>query len=168
MFPISWSTIFRKKDGSLVNMEDAISSGGGGGYTLPTATASRLGGVKIGSGVSVEDDGTISVSGGGGGSSLHLYDVTTNQLAAQKAFVLTTYNGVIDSVDSLKTAILSGIGFIYSGQISGNANRVPVFLMGLNNYIVATNCTIDETSSGDKWATSTKIQSGTISSVKIF
>ena len=37
--------------------------GGGGGYTLPTATASRLGGVKIGSGINVEEDGTISASG---------------------------------------------------------------------------------------------------------
>lgn len=74
MFPISWSTIFRKKDGSLVNMEDAISGGGGGGgYTLPTATASRLGGVKIGSGVTVEEDGTISVSGGGGGARYKVY-----------------------------------------------------------------------------------------------
>ena len=43
------------------------SSGGGGGYTLPTATASRLGGVKVGSGLSVEEDGTLSASGGGGG-----------------------------------------------------------------------------------------------------
>lgn len=40
-------------------------SGGGGGYVLPTATADRLGGVKIGSGISVEEDGTISASGGG-------------------------------------------------------------------------------------------------------
>lgn len=53
-----------------LNFSDASSSGGGGGggsYTLPTATASRLGGVKIGTGVNVASDGTISVSGGGGG-----------------------------------------------------------------------------------------------------
>lgn len=37
------------------------SSGGGGeGYVLPAATATRLGGVKIGEGVSVAPDGTIS------------------------------------------------------------------------------------------------------------
>lgn len=39
--------------------------GSGGSYSLPTATASRLGGVKIGSGVSVADDGTISVGTSG-------------------------------------------------------------------------------------------------------
>lgn len=38
--------------------------GSGSGYTLPTATSSRLGGVKIGSGIDVQNDGTISVSGG--------------------------------------------------------------------------------------------------------
>ena len=38
--------------------------GGGGSYTLPTATASRLGGIKVGSGLTVENDGTLSTSGG--------------------------------------------------------------------------------------------------------
>lgn len=37
---------------------------GGSGYTLPVASASTLGGVKIGSGISVTGDGTISASGG--------------------------------------------------------------------------------------------------------
>lgn len=44
------------------------SGGGGGSYTLPPATASTLGGVKVGSGLSVTSDGTLSTSGGGGGS----------------------------------------------------------------------------------------------------
>ena len=36
-------------------------SGGSGSYVLPTATATRLGGVKIGAGIKSEEDGTISV-----------------------------------------------------------------------------------------------------------
>lgn len=36
--------------------------GGGGSYVLPTATANRLGGVKIGDGIDVEEDGTISAN----------------------------------------------------------------------------------------------------------
>lgn len=36
-------------------------SGGGGGYSLPAATSTTLGGVKIGNNISVADDGTISV-----------------------------------------------------------------------------------------------------------
>ena len=43
----------------------ASSSGGGGGstYVLPVATATRLGGVKIGKGISVAEDGTITAPG---------------------------------------------------------------------------------------------------------
>lgn len=40
------------------------SGGGGGGYVLPTATPTTLGGVKIGDGINVDSAGTISVSGG--------------------------------------------------------------------------------------------------------
>ena len=40
-------------------------AGGGSAYVLPVATATRLGGVKIGSGVSVSADGTISASTSG-------------------------------------------------------------------------------------------------------
>ncbi len=36
--------------------------GGGSAYRLPVATATRLGGVKIGGGVNAKDDGTISVN----------------------------------------------------------------------------------------------------------
>lgn len=46
-------------DSELKKVADAQSTGG---YTLPAATADALGGVKIGSGVSVADDGTISVA----------------------------------------------------------------------------------------------------------
>lgn len=48
---------------------DGYSSGGGGGgsYTLPIASASRLGGIKVGSGLSINSTtGVLSVTGGGG------------------------------------------------------------------------------------------------------
>ena len=35
-------------------------------YTLPAATSSKLGGIKVGSGLSVTADGTLSATGGGG------------------------------------------------------------------------------------------------------
>lgn len=44
----------------------ASSGGGGGLYILPIASSTTLGGVKIGDGISIGDDGTISASGGGG------------------------------------------------------------------------------------------------------
>lgn len=47
-----------------------LNGGGGGGYVLPAATAETLGGVKVGEGLSVTEDGTLSVQGGGGGGSV--------------------------------------------------------------------------------------------------
>ena len=41
-------------------------NGGGGGYVLPTATDSRLGGIKVGSGLTIDSGGTLSTSGGTG------------------------------------------------------------------------------------------------------
>lgn len=49
----------------LINRSGNGSAGGiqgsGGTYVLPTATANRLGGVKVGDNLSVQDDGTLSV-----------------------------------------------------------------------------------------------------------
>lgn len=62
----------------ILNCESG-SGGGGGGYVLPPATQNTLGGVKIGSGVTVASDGTISVEGGGGGDYIvvdQLSDIT--------------------------------------------------------------------------------------------
>lgn len=49
----------------LLASNGAAGAGGssGEGYVLPAATATRLGGVKIGEGVNVEEDGKISVDG---------------------------------------------------------------------------------------------------------
>lgn len=49
MFPIPFNFPFRKKDGSVTTISDAISSGGGGEpYELPTASENTKGGIKIG------------------------------------------------------------------------------------------------------------------------
>ncbi len=67
----------------IINFSN-LGGGGGGGYTLPTATASRLGGVKIGSGVTVTADGTISVEGGGSDpNAQHWFTAETKSAAAQ-------------------------------------------------------------------------------------
>lgn len=57
------------------------SGSSGSGYVLPTATASRLGGVKIGSGINVSADGTISVQQGGGGAPGYVTGRTYGELA---------------------------------------------------------------------------------------
>ena len=63
MFPIPWNKAFRKKDGSLVNMEDI--SGGGGSSELPEYSEADAGKV-----LGVDENGDlawVTVSGGGFG-----------------------------------------------------------------------------------------------------
>lgn len=62
-------------------------NGGGGGYVLPTATDSRLGGVKIGSGISVDSGGTISAEGGAA-----QYDLDAMTQAERAEFVAMCEN----------------------------------------------------------------------------
>ena len=53
------------------------SGGGGGSYHLPTASASVKGGVKIGTGLSMDGD-VLNVTGGGGGGTTN-YNELSNQ-----------------------------------------------------------------------------------------
>lgn len=94
MFPLPWNKAYRKKDGSLTTVDDAISTGGTP-YELPTASANTKGGVKIGNRLTITDgvlsadaqlpssasgdagkvltvgnDGTPGWDTGGGGSSI--------------------------------------------------------------------------------------------------
>lgn len=69
---------------NIINLGDRITNieeggGGGGSYELPVATGTRLGGVKIGSGINVTADGTISAasSGSGGEGGLTPGDIAT-------------------------------------------------------------------------------------------
>lgn len=72
-------------------------TGGGGGYVLPTATASRLGGIKVGSGLTVQNDGTLSADGGGGASDIKLIDfdaLSQSALTALYTELNTAFSGV--------------------------------------------------------------------------
>ena len=56
----------------VINWRKSCSGGEGGGgeYILPVATADVLGGVKIGSGITIDSEGHISAQGGGAGDIL--------------------------------------------------------------------------------------------------
>ena len=65
MFPINFNFPFRKSNGELTTIGKMIENAGGGGgsYTLPTASAEVKGGVKIGEGL--EMDGEVLKATGG-------------------------------------------------------------------------------------------------------
>ncbi len=65
--------------------------GGGGGYVLPTATANRLGGIKVGSGLTVQNDGTLSAEGGGGVTSAETEQMIEQAMAVETARTEQTY-----------------------------------------------------------------------------
>lgn len=54
---------FKRKSGYQMAGEGFDSEGGG--YTLPVATSSTLGGIKVGNGLIINESGLLSVSGGG-------------------------------------------------------------------------------------------------------
>ena len=60
----------------IINFNN-LGGGGGGSYTLPVATASRLGGVKIGDGLSITAGGVLSATGGSSSDGLKLWTAAT-------------------------------------------------------------------------------------------
>lgn len=93
--------------GANVQIENNVISATDTVYTLPPATTSALGGVKVGEGLSVEADGTLSASGGGGGSAT-LYDglgQNTDGAMTQKAVTDTLF---VDGATARRIRIGSG------------------------------------------------------------
>ena len=100
--------------------------GGGGSYTLPIASASTLGGVKVGSGLSIDNTGVLSATGGGGGGGGG--SVTSVGVTASSEFDVTgspvTGAGTIDV--SLKStykipttaewSVLSGVAHAHNNK----------------------------------------------------
>lgn len=67
---------------TATDVQDAIDElAQGGSYTLPIASASTLGGIKVGTGLSIDVDGVLSASGGGG--------TPTNQYSYNKMYYVT-------------------------------------------------------------------------------
>lgn len=64
--PSNATMLFVYDNGSWIGSYVGTGGGSGEGYTLPPASATTLGGVKIGSGINVTADGVISANGGGG------------------------------------------------------------------------------------------------------
>lgn len=63
-------------------------------YTLPTASASTLGGIKIGSGLSIDGSGVVTASGGSGGIALTDLSVTQNSASGSGALSYDNTSGV--------------------------------------------------------------------------
>lgn len=81
-------TILNKKY-NLVERVEALEEGGG--YELPVASASTLGGVKIGDGLSITEGGVLSAAAGGGFSSETLYSNSASSTTCALSKPITDY-----------------------------------------------------------------------------
>lgn len=101
-------------------------------YSLPAATASDLGGVKIGAGITVAGDGTISVVSSGGGT-LDIASPTTLGGIKIGSGVSIDANGVL-SVTSTSGGTVSKVSVASANGISGtvaNATSTPTITLSL-------------------------------------
>ena len=83
----------------------ATAVSGSSPYELPTASASVLGGVKVGSGLSIDGSGVLSATGGGGSSAdIFVIPSSTEFVASQTASGLyeATVSGVSAAVEAGK------------------------------------------------------------------
>ena len=88
-------------DADTFEVEGQVVKGKG---SIPPATTQTLGGVKIGSGVSVTEDGTISVEGGGGSD---IFKVTFEDVGTSDVEYTAdkTYEEVLAAFNAGKTII---------------------------------------------------------------
>ena len=88
----------------------------GGGYTLPTATESVLGGVRIGSGISIDGNGVISASSGytlpvatgsvlGGVKIGSGVTITDGVISVSTSYAASSHSHAISDVTGLQNAL---------------------------------------------------------------
>ena len=110
---------------------DASAGGGGGGsvsYTLPIATDIVLGGVKVGTGLTITAGGLLSATGSGGNGSSTLEGLTDTTISSpQNGQVLKYVTGtgwVNDSASGGLSDIISDITPQLGGDLDVNGKRI--------------------------------------------
>ena len=106
---------------------DYSGSGGGGSYTLPIASATVLGGVKVGSGLSIDGSGVLTTTGGGGGG---VQSVSVQSLSSSSATVSRIAKITVDGTET----------YIYNdaawGSENSSARTVPLTLNGTQKTLM--------------------------------
>lgn len=106
-------------------------TGGGGSYTLPVASANELGGVKIGQGISIDQNGVISAQGGGAGG----YNVVDSlpETGSATEGALYYVKAYVESVDYRGISITTTASEDYVAHIyDGKGNEKSVYISGTN------------------------------------
>lgn len=96
----------------IVNWERQCNDGQGGGggseYILPAATQSTLGGVKVGAGLSVTPDGTLSSEGGSGEGVVYVTHLSDAEAVAAPVGTLVVVNDDNNNIHSIYIKVEGG------------------------------------------------------------
>lgn len=103
MFPIPWNRLFRKKDGSLVNIEEAMSGGGGGG--------GASGGVQI-----------TSYTTNLRGSNANVFDVSSEAPSSASRLIGVVSNLAYHNKVVSGSTIASTVGLCFDNYTGNNPN----------------------------------------------
>lgn len=140
-------------------------------YTLPTASASTLGGVKVGSGLSISN-GVLSTSGGDvkiHETTINFEDIITNNrtemTSSEKNEVLNISNKLYQGYVIVVSTTTSGMNMVGGAvPVVDNAPSYSFLFCGGTNYIYIVTATLDD--SGDAWdirqISENTIQSGAV------
>ena len=115
----------------------------GGGYTLPTASPTTLGGIKIGSGLSIDGNGVVTASGGGGGSQ-NVF--STIAVSGQSNVVADSTSDTLSLVAGSNMTITTNesgdsITFASTGGGGGSQNVFSTIAVSGQNNVVADSTT---------------------------
>ena len=127
-------------------------------YTLPTASASTLGGVKVGSGLSISN-GVLSTSGGDvkiHETTINFEDIITNNrtemTSSEKNEVLNISNKLYQGYVIVVPTTTSGMNMVGGAvPVVDNAPSYSFLFCGGTNYIYIVTATLDD--SGGAWDT---------------
>lgn len=140
-------------------------------YTLPTASATTLGGVKVGSGLNISN-GVLSTSGGDvkiHETTINFEDIITNNrtemTSSEKNEVLNISNKLHQGYVIVVPTTTSGMNMVGGAvPVVDNAPSYSFLFCGGTNYIYIVTATLDD--SGDTWdirqISENIIQSGTV------
>ena len=91
-----------KPDGTTITIDPDGTIHGASTYNLPTASATVLGGIKVGENLTITEDGTLSASGGGGTSLENVSTITDGISIGNQDAVTTGYKSKVEIAGSNK------------------------------------------------------------------
>ena len=125
----------------LVARAMAANSAGGGSYTLPVASASTLGGIKVGENLTIDENGVLSAGGGepemyvlefsGNYNSSHQYNATDND-KIRVAELITTLKE--DANVPIYVKFKNGYGLLFTPLYDIQPGQQPYYLYQCLKY----------------------------------